>query len=247
MFELARAQEILRGVPQAPGVFALYGERAEDEPYLTRTANLRRRMARLLAPPDALDAEGRPVLSKRLNLRERVARIEWSVTGSEFESNLVLYCAAAAEFGYEAARKRLRLHTPFFLRLTMEHVHPRVYVTNKLSKRGLARMVGPFPSRAAAERYCDEALNLFKLRRCHEDLEPYPEHPGCVYGEMKKCLAPCQMACSAEEYAAEARAVQAFFDTRGESMLAAIEAERERVSAAMEFERPRRCMCSGRR
>jgi excinuclease UvrABC nuclease subunit len=224
-------------VPESPGVFALRGARAEDEPYLTRTANLRRRMARLLSPPDAVDAEGRVLLSKRLNLREKVARIEWSVTGSEFESNLVLYCAAAAEFGYEAARKRLRLHMPFFLRLAMENAHPRVYVTNKLSRRGLALMYGPIPSRAAAERYCDEALNLFKLRRCYEDLEPYPEHPGCAYGEMKKCLAPCQQACSAEEYAAEAAGVKAFFDTHGESMLAAIEAERERASAEMDFEK----------
>jgi len=236
-FEPGRAQEILRGVPEGPGVFALRGARAEDEPYLTRTANLRRRMARLLSPPDAVDDEGRALLSKRLNLRERVARIEWTVTGSAFESNLVLYCAAAAEFGYETARKRLRLHTPFFLRMAMENAHPRVYVTNKLSKHGLALMYGPFPSRAAAERYCDEALNLFKLRRCYEDLQPYPEHPGCVYGEMNKCLRPCQQACSAEEYAAEAAAVKAFFDTRGESMLAAIEAERERASAEMEFEK----------
>jgi len=111
-FEVGQAQEILRAVPELPGVFALRAARAADgteaEPYLTRTANLRRRMARLLAPPEAVDAEGRPVLSRRLNLREKVARIEWTVTGSAFESNLELYCAAAAEFGYEAARKRLR-------------------------------------------------------------------------------------------------------------------------------------------
>ncbi len=33
-------------------------------------------------------------------------------------------------------------------------------------------MYGPFPSRLAAERYCDAVLDLFKLRRCHEDLAP---------------------------------------------------------------------------
>jgi len=49
---------------------------------------------------------------------------------------------------------------------------------------------GPFASRAAAERYVDEALKLFLLRRCTEDLEPNPSHPGCVYSEMKMCLAP---------------------------------------------------------
>ncbi len=228
-FEAGRAEEILRSVPAGPGVFALCGARVGDEPYLTRTADMRRRMRRLLDPPEEQ--------SKRLNLREKVARIEYCSTGSEFESSVVLYHAAAAIFGYAEARRRLKLHTPYFLRMTMENDFPRVYVTNRLSKRALGTMYGPFPSRAAAERYCDAVLDLFKLRRCHEELHPYPEHPGCVYGEMKKCLEPCKMACTAEEYGAEARAVKAFFDTRGESMVIAIGLEREEASAAMEFEK----------
>jgi hypothetical protein len=228
-FDAARAAEILRSVPALPGVFALRGERESDEPYLTRTADLRRRMTRLLNPPEEQ--------SKRLNLRDRVKTIEYTVTGSEFESHLVLYDAAAAIFGHAEARRRLRLHTPFFLRLTMNHAHPRVYSTNRLSRRGLAQTYGPFPSRAAAERYCDAVLDLFKLRRCYEDLEVAPTHPGCAYGEMKKCMAPCNMSCSAEEYAAEAKAVEAFFATHGESMLAAIGAERDQASTEMEFEK----------
>ncbi|WP_188555741.1 excinuclease ABC subunit C [Edaphobacter dinghuensis] len=228
-FAPERAEEILRAVPALPGVFALCGAREGDEPYLTRTADLRRRMRRLLDPPESQ--------SKRLNLRDKVARIEYCVTGSDFESSLVLYDAAVALFGYAEARRRLKLHTPYFLRLTMENAHPRVYATNRLSKRGLGEMYGPFPSRSVAERYCDAVLDLFKLRRCWEDLEPYPEHPGCVYGEMKKCMEPCKQACTPEEYAAEAVAVKAFFDTRGESRLAAIEQEREQASAEMEFER----------
>jgi excinuclease UvrABC nuclease subunit len=227
-FEPARAEEILRGVPAVPGVFALRGFKDSDEPYLTRTADLRRRMRRLLDPPESQ--------SKRLNLRERVGRIEYTVTGSEFESSLVLYEAAAALFGLTEARRRLKLHTPYFLRFTAENAHPRVYATNRISRRGLDHSYGPFPSRAAAERYCDAVLDLFKLRRCYEDLQPYPEHPGCVYQEMKKCLAPCNIACTAEAYEAEAEAVKAFFDTRGESLLTAIAAERERAAEAMEFE-----------
>src|ERR1700733_6274164 len=70
------AAAILLGVPAAPGVFALRGERAEDEPYIVRGADLRRRLRRLLAPPEEVDEAGRPVLSKRLNLRERVRWIE---------------------------------------------------------------------------------------------------------------------------------------------------------------------------
>jgi hypothetical protein len=235
-FQPERAAEVLRAIPALPGVFALRAPRidgqAEAEPYLTRAVDLRRRITRLLAPPESQ--------SKRLNLRDRVAQIEYTVTGSEFESTLALYHAAAAIFGLAEARRRLRLHTPFFLRFTAENAYPRVYSTNRLSKRSLANFYGPFPSRAAADRYCDAVLDLFKLRRCYEDLAPYPEHPGCVYQEMKKCLAPCNQACTPEgagAYAAEAAAVKRFFDTRGESMIVDIGLEREEASAAMEFER----------
>lgn len=236
-FEPDRAREIVRGVPEAPGVFALYGHGEGDQPYVTRTANLRRRVARLVDPPEVLGGDGQPVASKRLNLRERVGRIAWCVTGSEFESLLVLNDATSAIFGVAEARRRLKLRTPFFLRLTTEHAHPRVYSTNRLSKKGLGETYGPFPSRMAAERYCDAVLDLFKLRRCWEDLEVSPDHPGCAYGEMKKCMAPCKVACTSEEYAAETRGVRDFFETRGESLLARIGAEREQASEEMDFER----------
>jgi len=243
-FSPENSDTLLREIPAAPGVVALRGADPASEPYLTRTADLRRRVRRLLAPPEALNEDGTPVLSKRLNLRERVRWIEYTRTGSDFESTLVLYCASRAAFGAEEARRRLRLHAPTFLRVTMENVYPRVYATNRLSKKALAESFGPFPSRAAADRYCDAVLDLFQIRRCHEELEPYLEHPGCVYGEMKKCMAPCKagaMQGSTREeldarYAEESQRVLAFFKTRGRSMLDEIAAGREAASEAMDFE-----------
>jgi hypothetical protein len=238
-FSPENSTETLRSIPTLPGVFALHGPRGEDQPYLTRAADLRRRITRILAPPEP-SADGRPAQSKRLNLRTRVVRIDYTITGSEFESALTLYHASADLFGLAEARRRLRLHTPFFLRFTAENAFPRVYSTNRLSRRALAHTYGPFPSRAAADRYCDAVLDLFKLRRCHEDLAPYPEHPGCVYQEMNKCLAPCNQACTPEgaaAYATEAAAVEAFFATHGESLLTQLTADRERASASLDFER----------
>lgn len=235
-----RSDELLRAVPAAPGVFALRGADPAAEPYLTRAADLRRRLRRLLAPPEAVDEQGQPVLSKRLNLRDRVRRIEYTRTGSDFESSLVLYRASCSVFGPEEARRRLRLHAPYLLRVTLSNAHPRVYATNRLGKRSLHESFGPFPSRAAAERYCDAVLDLFQLRRCYEDLEPRPDHPGCVYGEMKKCMEPCKegnpRACTPEQYADEARRVFAFFSTRGQSLLDEVAAQRQAASEAMDFE-----------
>ncbi len=215
-------------IPTEAGVFALFGEDPAAEPYISRTPNLRRRMRRLL--------DARPDQSKRLRLAGRVARIEYALTGSDFEALLRLYAANWAAFG-ERARKRLHLRPPALLRMTVENAYPRVYVTNKVTKSGREDLYGPFPSRALAEKFCEDMLDLFKLRRCYEDLAPDPAFPGCVYSEMKKCLAPCFQGCTDERYAEEATAVRAFLRTRGASLVEALGKERDTASELMEFEK----------
>jgi excinuclease ABC subunit C len=215
-------------IPAAAGVFALFGGDAKAEPYVSRTPNLRRRIRRLL--------DAKPEQTKRLQLAGRVARIEYARTGSEFEMWVRLYEATRAVFG-DRVRKRLHLRSPFLLRMTVENAYPRVYVTNHVTKSGMDDLYGPFPSRAAAERFLEDMLDLFKLRRCVDNLSPDPAFPGCVYSEMKKCLAPCFQGCTDERYAEEAAAVRAFLRTRGASLAEALGREREQASELLEFER----------
>src|SRR5208337_5133248 len=129
------------------------------------------------------------------------------------------------------------LRAPAFIRYLGSNPYPRITVTNHPSQREAGWAYGPFQSRMAAERFADEALKLFLLRRCTEELAPNPSHPGCVYSEMKMCLAPCYQGCSDERYAKEAEAVQRFLETRGESSLISIQTERDAASASLEFER----------
>jgi excinuclease UvrABC nuclease subunit len=114
--------------------------------------------------------------------------------------------------------------------------YPRITVTHRPSQREADWAYGPFPSRAAAERYADEMLKLFLLRRCTDDLAPHPSHPGCVYSEMKMCLAPCYQGCTDQRYGEEASAVERFLATRGESRLVTLRTERDEASAKLEFE-----------
>ena len=74
------------------------------------------------------------------------------------------------------------------------------------------------------------------MRRCVEDLHPDPKFPGCIYSEMKMCLAPCFKGCTDEEYRAEVERVQAYFDTSGESLLREISVQRDEASTNLEFE-----------
>ncbi len=234
-FDPANPGASLGELPQAPAVFALCAADPAAEPYLSKTPNLRRRLMRFLRGPQTSTGQGEPPRTKRLQLAHMVDRIEYTITGSEFESSLCLYKASLGAFG-SRAQKRLRLRPPAFLRMSVENAYPRVYVTSKISKTAANALFGPFPSRAAAERYADEMLNLFLLRRCTDDLHPDPSFPGCVYSEMKMCLAPCYKGCSDERYAQESADVFAFLSTRGASMVKRLEAERDAASEFMEFE-----------
>ncbi len=231
-FDPADPRASLGALPESPGIFALCAADPLAEPYLSKTPNLRRRLMRFLRGPQG---DGAPQ-SRRLQLAHLVDQIEYTVTGSEFESSLCLYEASLRAFGGRT-QKRMRLRPPAFLRMSVDNPYPRVYATTKISKTAANALFGPFPSRPAAERYADEMLNLFLLRRCFEELDPDPAFPGCVYSEMKMCLAPCYKGCSDERYAQEAAEVFAFLSTRGGSMLGRLEAERDAASEAMEFER----------
>lgn len=229
-FDESTGAHTLAQLPDAPAVFALrFGERRE--PYLARTSNLRLRLSRMLAPSGAL--------SRRVQLLPFVREIAWSPFGSELEASLILYREIIAAFGAADAatvRKRLRLRPPAYLRMAMENDFPRLFATNRYARNAAARSFGPFPTRAAAERTCDAVLDLFQLRRCTEDLAPFPEHPACAYAEMKKCLAPCNQSCTPDRHRAEADAVFETLHTHGASLLSTLERERAAASEALEFE-----------
>jgi excinuclease UvrABC nuclease subunit len=88
----------------------------------------------------------------------------------------------------------------------------------------------------AAERFASEFLDLFKIRRCVEDLSPDPAHPGCIYSQMRMCLAPCYGGCTDDEYQQELNHVVAFLDHDGRALVRGLEQERARSADSLEFE-----------
>ncbi len=227
LFDPANPKAALSQLPHASAVFALYGAEAHAEPYIGRTPNLRGRLERLLQP-----SARHP---RRLQLASRVRRIVWRLTGSEFESLLLQFEILQNQYGAKSL-ERMHLRAPAFVRFLGGNPYPRITVTNRPSQREADWAYGPFASRSSAERYAEEALKLFLLRRCTDDLDPNPSHPGCVYSEMKMCLAPCYKGCSDERYGEEAVAVESFLATRGESRLVILRTERDQASANLEFE-----------
>jgi excinuclease ABC subunit C len=219
---------IFARVPAAPAVFLVRGDDAQSEPYVSKTANLRRRLQRLLGPVEER--------TKKLNLRDRVRWIEYTPTSSDFESGFLLYQVLRGAFPKTYA-DRLRFRFAPLVKLHLENEYPRASITTRLGRiNGRALYYGPFQSRTAAEKFMNDSLDFFKMRRCVDDLHPDPAFPGCIYSEMKMCLAPCFKGCTDEDYSAEVNRVQAYFDSRGESLAREFSAQRDAASTDLAFE-----------
>ncbi len=223
-FAPERDAEVFAAVPAAPAVFLLRGDDALAEPYVSKTANLGRRLQRLLGPVEER--------TKKLNLRDRVRVIEYAPTGSDFESGFLLYRVLRETFP-KTYGNRMRFRFASLVKLHLENEYPRASITTRLGRlKGRSLYYGPFQSRMAAEKFMNDSLDFFKMRRCVDDLHPDPQFPGCIYSEMKMCLAPCFKGCTDDEYTGEVSRVQAYF----ESLAREFSAQRDAASASLAFE-----------
>jgi excinuclease ABC subunit C len=225
IIEGAQLDDALAALPNSDAVFLV---RAGDRSaYLAKTSMLRRRLLRILKPA--------PESPRRsLNLRGVVTRLEYWLTGSRFESTLVHY-ALAREHYPEDYLRLVKLRMPAYIKLILANEFPRTQVTTKLAA-GNALFYGPFRTRAGAELFDNHFLDFFQIRRCQENLEPSPQHPGCIYGEMNMCMRPCQQVVGREEYLAETGRVEEFLTGNGAALLSITTAARDRLSAELDFE-----------
>jgi excinuclease ABC subunit C len=232
-FDAADAEEFFRQLPARPAVCAIQPRVADAQPFLIRTQDLRRRLQRLLGPEDPT--------TKRLNLRELAKAVRFRVTASRFEQTLTFYQNAKL-LHPGRYRDLLRMRPPAVLKVSLKNAYPRCFVTRRIPTNAegvpiAGAYYGPFKKRKVAERFAEGVLDFFKVRRCQIKIRRDPTFPGCLYSEMKMCLAPCFAGCSKEEYGAEVQKLVSFLDTGGDSLRAALEKEREQASEDLDFEK----------
>jgi excinuclease ABC subunit C len=232
-FAAERDAEFFSLLPAKPAVCLISSKNQAAEPYLIRTADLRRRLQRLLGAPDAT--------SKRLNLREFAGVVRYRETGSKFEQTLAYYQNAKHIFP-KRYRELVRLRPAPLLKVNLRNAYPRCFVTRRIvvNEQGeptAGVYYGPFASRRLAEAFAEKMLDFFKVRRCQIKIRRDPTFPGCLYSEMKMCLAPCFAGCTKEEYDVEVNRLVQFLDTNSLSLHSALEQDRETASEQLDFEK----------
>jgi len=161
-------------------------------------------------------------------------QVDYWLTGSRLESTLVSWQLGRREFP-DSYLSLLKLRPPPYVKLILTNQFPRTQIARRLSA-ARAVFFGPFRSRASAERFQHESLELFQLRQCTDNLEPSPDHPGCIYGEMNRCLRPSQQVVGVSEYSSATARVREFLASDGRSLLGSISAARDRASDELRFE-----------
>lgn len=232
-FDAASEEEFFAALPPQPAVCLIEPKESSAEPFFIRTQNLRRRLERLLSVPDPT--------SKRLNLRDFAKCIRYRLTASRFEQTFAYYQQVKEPFPARY-RDMLRLRPPVVLKVSLRNAYPRCYATRKIlvdshGEPSGGVYYGPFPSRKAADAFAERVLDLFKVRRCQIKIRRDPSFPGCIYSEMKMCLAPCFAGCTKEEYDVEVQRLVSFLETGGGSLRETLETERSRASEALDFEK----------
>ena len=232
-FDPARDEDFFAALPPQPAVCLVEPKAASAQPLFIRTQDLRGRMERLLGKPDPT--------SKRLNLREFAEGVRYRLTASTFEQTFAYYQQAKALFP-DRYVEMLRMRRPAVLKINLRTAYPRCFSTRRISLDSNGEPTGgiyygPFPSRKAADAFAERVLDLFKVRRCQIKILRDPAYPGCIYSEMKMCLAPCFAGCTKEEYDIEVGRLVSFLETNGGSLRESLASERDRASEGMDFEK----------
>jgi excinuclease UvrABC nuclease subunit len=232
-FDPSHDREFFSSLPSTPAVCLIEPKESSAQPLFIRTQDLCRRLQRLLGPLDPA--------SKRLNLRDFAKSVRYRVTASAFEQTLAYYYAAKELFPTRY-RDMLRMRPPAVLKVNLRNAYPRCYATRRIPIDSNGNpsggvYYGPFPSRKGADAFAERVLDLFKVRRCQIKIRRDPSFPGCIYSEMKMCLAPCFAGCSKEEYDVEVQKLVTFLETGGSSLRESLEAERNRASEDLDYEK----------
>ncbi|HKF24478.1 MAG TPA: UvrB/UvrC motif-containing protein, partial [Candidatus Acidoferrum sp.] len=232
-FDSSRDEEFFLALPSRPAVCLIEPKDQSAEPFFIRTQDLRRRLERLLGPPEPS--------SKRLNLRTFARGIRYRLSASPFEQSFLYYRQAKRLFPLRYKRL-LRLRPPAVLKINLQNAYPRCYPTRRIAVDSAGEPAGgfyygPFPSRKSAQALAEGVLDLFKVRRCQIKIRRDPSFPGCIYSEMKMCLAPCFAGCSKQEYDVEVGRLTAFLETSGSSLRDELEAERNQASERLDYEK----------
>ena len=216
--------EKLANLPPRPGVY-LMRDRGGKVIYVGKAKDLRARVRAYFNKSDER--------SQVQFLVRRVENIETLVTTNDKEA-LILENNLIKQY---KPRYNIRLKDDksyLSIKVTMQHPWPRIFATRKIVKDG-SRYFGPFSSAVAARETLDIIEKHFLLRNCTDHNFKNRSRP-CLQYQIKRCLAPCVLPVSPEDYREQVRRAVLFIEGKEQELLSELKQTMQEKADALEFE-----------
>ncbi len=223
--------EKLKSLPEKSGVYIM--RNAEDEViYVGKAKNLKNRVRSYFRshnhPP------------KVSSMVANVEHFEYIITDSELEA-LVLENNLIKENmpKYNILLKDDKTYP--FLKITVNEVYPRVFMTRKVIKDG-AIYFGPYQSSSDLKQLISLVKDIFTLRSCKTEFEDgfQPKRP-CLYYQLGKCKGICRGTVSKEEYRKIISSVIEFINGNTKDVIKDLTVEMQNASREFDFEKAALC------
>lgn len=224
---MASIGDTLKNLPDSPGVYIM---RDSDNTviYVGKAKILKNRVKSYFQHREDRD-------SKTSMLVSTVESLEYIVTHTEEEA-LILENTLIKRYKpkYNILLKDDKTYP--HIRITIQEDFPKVEITRKVEKDG-AKYFGTFVKMSAVKDSIELLRRLFPIRTCHRQISPDKKQRPCLYHHIGLCSAPCAGNISREEYGELVKNAIAFLDGRHEDVIKKLEAEMERLSDELKFEK----------
>lgn len=222
-----RVKSKISSIPAEPGIYYFYGKNS-NLLYIGKSKSLSSRVKSYFQ-------KGSITSKKIAEMVKRIHFIDWKTTGSELNALL----AESREIKkykppYNTMEKRYR--DMAYIRITQEDF-PILEITNTVGTDN-AEYFGPFRSFSFAHQIIEIINKKFKLRECDHEILPDNTIQPCFYYQIKRCLSPCSMKASREDYYKEIENVKYFLSGfTSDGIVSQLEVQMKHLSENLEFEK----------
>jgi len=195
--------------------------------YVGKAVNLRNRVRSYFHADGSLDVKTR-------RLVREIAAVEWIVVGSELEA-LILEMNLIKEHRpqYNVRLKDDKRYP--YIKIHWAEPFPKVTVTRLMKEDG-ARYFGPYTSAWAVYQTLDVLRRVFPYLTCDREITGQDTR-ACLYYDIKLCTGPCIGAINQAGYYQMIANLQDFLSGHSDQILTRVQAEMEKVSEEMNYER----------
>ena len=219
-------EQQLKALPAKPGVY-LFKDEADNILYVGKATSLYNRVGSYFVSPHSLS-------QKLQRMIERIRDFDFFVTDSEQEA-VLLECNLIKKY---RPRYNVRLKDDKsypYLKVSIDEDWPRVYITRRLEKDN-ARYFGPFASASSVHQTLALLRRIFPFRSCKRTITGSDSRP-CLEYDIHRCLGPCIVAVSKEEYRQLINQVILFLEGKQEMIVRELRSKMEAAAKNLEFEK----------